>query len=372
MRMRCVPTLLVLATVFVGVSLAAAAEDIAPEVQKVTKKLSRDYEHNVRAAAAEMLGYIGDESALSDLAENVQAYPQTIRVGVVESLGRLGGPRAIRVLTETLTNRYLLQEWNEDALRTLSEAFGRIGDKETLPLVRKFYEKGCKYSEGKPEPEMLWGLAVFGDEKAIETIVNWMKTGDPARRKLAADRLGFVGNRKSEEELCMILDYSEDQALRQVAARSLGRRRSKVALDSLLDALRGATTAEAAHALGMLGNPEAVGDLKPLLASSDQSVALEAAFALARLGDKSGLEVVRKRLDDKDVLIQAKAAAALVAVGDEAGTAALKKAWDQMDAKQRHWFIRDNLAGDKWALPFLKDLAANDKYPGIRKLATEL
>ena len=348
-----------------------AAEDISKEVKHWVKRLKRGNRTETRSEAALMLGYIGDRSVLSDMAENFHTHPKEFAANMAEGLGRLGGPRALRVMLTLIRNRYRLQGWNGEPLRQLGEAVGRIDHKERkqYKLMRNRYDRGCEYSEGKREPEMLFCMAWYGDDKAIAALVNMMKTGNPARQHVVAERLGEIGNKKADEEMCMLVDYSEDQKLRKICAISLGRRKANLAVESLLDALANKLELEASQALGMIGDKEAIPELKPLLLHKSGAVKLNAAFALARLGDKSSVEFARGQLGSKDKLVKAKAAAALVAAGEKDGPAKLKEAWTPLNAKERYWFIKDHLKGDAWAVPFLKDLAASDKYPGTRKAA---
>ncbi len=351
---------------------ALYAQEMTPEAKEWVKKLGRGNEIPTRKQAAEMLGYIGDPATLSDMAENYDTYPQDFAEVMSEALGRLGGPRALRVITTLVNNRYILQGHQWESFRQIGEAVGRIDhkDRTAYDLMRNRYEKGCQYSEGKPEDAMLFCMAWYGDDKAVVAIVNMMKTSPPEKQYLLAGRLGEIGNKKSDEELCMLVDYSEDQKLRKIAATSLGRRKAKLAAESLMDSLSKGLELESSQALGMIGNKSAVTELKGLLAKPNP-VKLNVAFALARLGDKSGVDTARAMLDDKDPVTAAKAAATLLAAGEEDGMAKLKAAWDKLDAKQRWWFLADNLAGDAWAVPFLKDVAANDKYPGIKRNAAE-
>lgn len=348
-----------------------AADDIRREIQSCLRRMRRRGNQRSRAEAYEMLGYIGDPSVLSDLSESMHVHPYALRGNVVEAVGRIGGPKATRILITEIRNRYYLQGWPNEALRLLGEAMGRMDGKEKkhYKLMRNRYVKGCKYSEGKPEPEMYFCMAWYGDQKSIGALINWMKTGSPARRHLVAERLGEIGNKKADEEMCMLVDYSEDQKLRKICAISLGRRRAKLAVESLLDALADKLELEASQALGMIGDTEAVEDLKPLLKHKSAPVRLNVAFALARLGDKSGVDVAKAQLASKNKLAAAKAAATLIAAGDDAGMPKLKEAWKKLNAKERYWFINDNLAGGAWATPFLTHVSANDKYPGTRKAA---
>lgn len=366
--------LMVMVSVMVVTALspdAFSAEDISKELQDWVRRLKRGNRTETRCEAALMLGYIGDRSVLSDMAESFGYHPPEFGASIAEALGRLGGPRALRVMLTLLRNRYHLQAWNGEPLRQLGEAVGRIDHKEKkhYQFMRNRYETGCEYSEGKREPEMLFCMAWYGDDEAVAALVNMMKTGNPARQHLVAERLGEIGNKKADEEMCMLVDYSEDQKLRKICAISLGRRKAKLAVESLLDAVANKLELEASQALGMIGDKEAIPELKPLLLHKSDAVKLNAAFALARLGDRSGVEFARGQLGSKDKLVKAKAAAALVAAGEEDGPAKLKEAWAPLDAKERYWFIVDNLSGDAWAAPFLKDLAANDKYPGTREAA---
>jgi HEAT repeat protein len=328
-----------------------------------------------RIDAGDMVGYIGDESILPDLAENLHIHPYVIRGAVSEALSRIGGPRALRVLTGEIDNRYFLQAWEYEELRRLGEAMGRLDGKEKkyYDLMRNRYEKGCKYSEGKPEPAMYFCMAWYGDDKCIDALINIMKTDMPEVQYMVADRLWEIGNKKAEEEMCMLVDYSKDQKLRKICTTSLGRRHAKVAVESLLDALGMGLALEASQALGAIKDMKAdcITELKPLLLHKDDAVKLNAAFALARLGDKSGADAARAQLESKDKGTAAKAAAALVALGEEDGPAKLKAAWDKLDARERYWFIIDNLRLDPWALDFLKDRAASEPYPYIKRVAKD-
>ena len=367
------PLIVLLAAASVLVPLAALrAQEPMPEAKEWVRKL-RTSEWPQRMEAAEMLGYIGDPATLSDFAEVLSPYPPPFSEKVAEALGRMGGPRALRVLTTLIKDRYLLQGYQWEAFRQLGEAVGRIDhkDRAEYALMRNRYEKGCQYSEGKSEDAMLFCMAWYGDEKAVGALVNMMKTGSPERQHLVADRLGEIGNKKSDEELCMLVDYSEDKKLKQIAAMSLGRRHAKLAVESLRDVLSKDLELEASQALGMIGDKEAVADLRPLLMHKDPAVKLNAAFALARLGDKSGVETAGGLVASTDKLVAAKAAATLLAALDESGLAKLKEAWAKLNAKERYWFIKDNLEGDAWAAAFLKDVAAGDKYPGTKRAAAE-
>ncbi len=351
---------------------ALRAQEPMPEAKELVKTL-RNADWPQRMQAVEMLGYIGDPATLPDLAETLSPYPPPFGEKIAEALGRMGGPRGLRVLTTLIKNRYYLQGWHWEGFRQLGESVGRIDhkDRAEYDLMRNRYEKGCQYSEGKPEDAMLFCMAWYGDDKAVAALVNMMKTSPPERAHLIADRLGEIGNKKSDEELCMLVDYSEDQKLRKIAATSLGRRRAKLGVESLVDSLSKGLEVESPQALGMIGDKGVVKELKPLLTNANAAAKLNVAFALARLGDKSGVDVARGMLADKDTATATKAAATLVAAGEEDGTAKLKAAWDKLNAKERYWFLKDNLEGDAWAVPFLKDVAANDKYPGIKRNAAE-
>lgn len=345
------------------------------EVKQYVKQMKRGHPDDVRMHAAEMLGYIGDRSVLPDLAENARTYPMNVRAKIVEAMGRMGGPKALRALVTEISNRYLLQGWDWESRHQLGEAIARMDhkDRKHFDLIKNRFEKGCEYSEGKPEPAMHFAMAWYGVEANVESILNWVKTDKPAMQYMCAERLGILGNKKSDEAFCMILDYGKDIKLRRIIAIALGRRRAKLALESLMDAMYEdeGVPAEAAQALGMLGDKEAIEELQEHLDAKDPNVRLNVAFAMARLGDKRGLDYAKTQLASKDPERKAKAAATLLADGEADGLAKLKEAWNDLDPKQRYWFIFDNLAGETWALPFLEDLAANERYPGIKRYAEE-
>ena len=110
---------------------------MTPDAKEWMKKFARGNEISVRIQAVEMLGYIGDPATLSDLAENLGPYPEEWPGHLAEALGRMGGPRALRVLTTLVNDRYLLQGYKWESFRQIGEAVGRIDRKDRTTATRR-------------------------------------------------------------------------------------------------------------------------------------------------------------------------------------------------------------------------------------------
>ena len=83
----------------------------------------------LRAAAAEALGYIGDDRALAPLMLTLKDESNELREIAAESLGRIGDPVAFNVLVERL------EDENEWVRRAAVVALGDIGDRRAVEPV---------------------------------------------------------------------------------------------------------------------------------------------------------------------------------------------------------------------------------------------
>ncbi|KTB48295.1 HEAT repeat domain-containing protein [Dehalogenimonas alkenigignens] len=93
-----------------------ASEAIIPIVHLL--KISRDM--GAQEKAVEALGKIGDSSAVDALASNSAHWPVRVRVQVAESLGKIGGPKAEKVLRTMLNDSSSqVHETTSKALKTL-------------------------------------------------------------------------------------------------------------------------------------------------------------------------------------------------------------------------------------------------------------
>jgi len=61
-----------------------------------------------------------------------------------------------------------------------------------------------------------------GDRREIRLILKWLQSGTPAERILAAQTLGFVGDKASEDLLAGAAEHDQDAAVRLYAIDSLG------------------------------------------------------------------------------------------------------------------------------------------------------
>ena len=84
---------------------------------------------NVRAAAAEALGAIGDPQAVPALIQALGDSDSAVRRAAAEALGKLGDPQAIPALIQALGDS------DRDVRRAAAEALGAIGDPQAVPAL---------------------------------------------------------------------------------------------------------------------------------------------------------------------------------------------------------------------------------------------
>jgi ElaB/YqjD/DUF883 family membrane-anchored ribosome-binding protein len=122
-------------------------------------------------------------------------------------------------------------------------------------------------------------LGRMGDERACETLEEFLGGGSVELRTTALWALGCIGSEESAEPVAQEL-AAEDPEIRSAAAR----------------------------ALGLLGDTRAIEPLAERLdADDDERVRASAAWALVQVGTRRALETVAAYADDRSYLVQAEA-----------------------------------------------------------------
>jgi alpha-glucoside transport system substrate-binding protein len=199
----------------------------------------------VRKAAIERLGEIGDQSAIALL---IVAFKDS-ELGVVwaaeSTLAQIGAPAYESVLAALN---------NED------------------PAIRK----GAARTLGK-----------LGDPQAVEPLIAAMKDSDKDVRMSVVASLGLIGDDRAVEPLCRALKDKWDVGV--CAAEALGNFDDPRAVEPLIDAIKHEDWSlwkYAAKALGKIGDPRAVPVLRELFKDSNEQISQAAAEALEAIKKK--------------------------------------------------------------------------------------
>jgi len=122
-------------------------------------------------------------------------------------------------------------------------------------------------------------LGRIGDDRATDTLVDFLGGGDVALEKVSLRSLGMIG---------------DEAATEPVAQR--------------LDADNGEVRSAAARALGLLGDTRAIDPLADVLADDEaDTVRASAAWALTQIGTERALDRAAEYADDRSYLVQVEA-----------------------------------------------------------------
>jgi HEAT repeat protein len=255
--------------------------------------LLRDPRPDVRLAASEILGEIGDLAAITGLIEASDDAEADVRAASVEALGKLGSPASVKRLIECLNDTASVRFEGKRVCDAALLALDQIGTKEAKEAADNFR---------KQQPA---GTATPATEQA-----------DPAQLM---------------ENL-----YHPNAQRRSEAAMRLGELRDSSAFTALLAAAGDEESRvrwAVVEALGKLGDAKAVDVLLGALRDSDYLVIDAAAGALSKIGS-AAVEGLIAALDDERVDTRGAAVEALGRIG--AAAAVPKLAGLMKDAARPH------------------------------------
>ncbi|MDD1717476.1 MAG: HEAT repeat domain-containing protein [Methanoregulaceae archaeon] len=192
-----------------------------------------DPETDIQWQAAEALGELGKED-LTPLIRAIRKKNKDIRLGVIEAFGRIRDPSTVPVLTEALGDKSPEVRW-EGAL-----ALGEIGETEAVPALFAALSDSDRYvrygaaqalqalrwiPRGESEQAYLflgkqeWDRLVALGEEAVEPLCLALRDRDAGVRTHAAESLGRIGSARAIPELYKALS-DDDEAVRWQAVRA--------------------------------------------------------------------------------------------------------------------------------------------------------
>ena len=262
---------------------------------------------DVREAAAEALGRIGDGRAVRPLIKALKYSDIRVRAHAAEALAKIGDARAIEPLIQALQDGYTFDGVEYTCFEYRSDGtFARtVG-----PIVVRAANV----------------LAKFGTA-AVDPLIQALALRNKHTFDVAAEALGMIGDTRAVEPLIVAL-MDQDENVRQAAAKALHwlnwqPDRSEIgasywitkrqwdkcveigppAVEPLIGTLKNAKDRDvreaAAEALGQIGDSRAVGPLTKALNDRWWSVHSAAATALGKIGDARAVEPLIKALREK-------------------------------------------------------------------------
>jgi len=267
--------------------------------------LLRDQDQDVRLAAIEALGRIGDPSCAEDLIRAFSDAPKHLCLAVLKAMGNLRNTRSLRFLTG------FLKKPDPDLKHIAIESLGMLKDKRSVPDLIKAMDD----SDWSIRSAAVQALARIGDRRCAGALREGLKDPDDIVKKEAIRTLGALGDQAAANAM---LPFLHDEHVQDEVLKSLERlgipdlvpfaehfRRSNARLKCRLVAL-----------LGRLRKPGMVEFLTGILDQEFFTVRCWVAKALGDLGDRRAIPPLRRlQKEDPSEEVRKEAAAALKKLG---------------------------------------------------------
>ncbi|RZB32933.1 MAG: hypothetical protein AEth_00279 [Candidatus Argoarchaeum ethanivorans] len=182
-------------------------------------------QYDVRDAAAEALGEIGNEKAVEPLIQALKKYHPfgsrlESRYEISEALGKIGKP-AVEPLIQVIKNKNIGFGVRNGA----AFALGKIGNEKAVePLIQVLIDESDRHNVRR---EVVLALGEIGNEKAVEPLIQVLRGRYDFYKDIrnsAAIALGKIGNEKAVEPLIQVLiDESDRHNVRSAVACALAK-----------------------------------------------------------------------------------------------------------------------------------------------------
>jgi HEAT repeat protein len=179
----------------------------APAVEPLIARLG-DAAWDVRRAAAEALGRLGDARAVEPLIARLGDDNWNVRRAAAEALVKIGAPAV-----EPLIAR--LSDADGSVRRAAAEALVKIGAPAVEPLIVRLGD-----ADGSVRRAAAEALGQLGDARAVEPLIVRLGDADGSVRRAAAEALGRLGDARAVEPLIKRLGDA-DGSVRRAAAEAL-------------------------------------------------------------------------------------------------------------------------------------------------------
>ncbi|MBX0295518.1 HEAT repeat domain-containing protein [Haloarcula nitratireducens] len=321
-----------------GVELGGDAADWVT-AKAFVQALSADVPE-LRMAAANGLGRLGQADTVPQLAERFDDADPRVRARAARSAGKIGDSRATGPLESLLTDP------KGAVRREAAEALGNVGNRQALQALLPMYEDDDErvrriavgafgnFGNGRPVGYLVEALS---DESAavrrtavyslVELLSNVPTERSHDIRDTVVEKLANTDDRGVVVPLVEILEESTQAAQRRNTAWLLGRATSDRERDRVIDGLVEALADDdrmlrqfAATSLAELGGPDNMVErrLLPVVqdATVDPQVRGQAIFTLGKVGGERSRKALDKLIDDtEEDVIRKKAFSAVSKLG---------------------------------------------------------
>ncbi len=329
----------------------------------------QDPDLDVALDAIEALGDIGDPAPLPLLREGFAlADAPEIKVNAITSIGQLGGEEVVPELIKALRVDFDMVDtsgWDAswDINRIAVESLGRIGDPRAIDdLASMLDDEEVVVDEGN-----ILSALIGCKEPGMAVVIERLRGHPSARsRRRAALSLGAVNTDSIKEALAeALLDDNED--VRLYAARSLAGFQDTAYLLPMFMLLKDQhpeVRCEAIQLVALFGDTRAIGRILPLLSDDNNSVRIAAAKALGQLKSIESVIPLLDQLSSSNAELRAAAVVALGSIGDNRASTRLRTLLENTgeDDKVRALIPAALVAmADEEVIATLRKLVADDR-----------
>lgn len=267
-----------------AVVLAKAGLNVV-EANTILVKALEDERSQVRETAANFLAEVGDENALKPLAERQKDEDEDVRNASRRAMPRIAkkvsekvvaGPKRGAAYEASVSELekyadHVMRSWNGEKEHDAAVVAVVVAGKPIVPLLSKMLlDKEESIAVRKLAAE---ALAPILDINAVPALAKALKEEDYGVQISAAISLGFLKCPAAVKALRGCLkDEDADDEVQSQAAQGLGHQGNRSVVPDLIEALKhgkGRVPMFAARALGELGDPKALQELKKMAKNAE-------------------------------------------------------------------------------------------------------
>jgi HEAT repeat protein len=292
-----------------------------PDVARIVEPLLlalNDVDDDVKQAAIEALGRVGDARAIEPLRAALEDDNFEIRASAAASLGKIDDARVVGLLCAALNDvDYHVQMTALDALVTIGN------DRAVEPLIAVL-----KSSHARLRQKAVEGLGKLGDARAAGPLCIMLNDVDRNVKGAAVEALGKLGDAHAVGPLISAVKHINYEFHSMVieALEKLSDVRTIELLCAALDDDDSRTREIAIIVLGKIDDPRVVEPLRAALNDVTRDVPQVAVEALRKLAHGRGVEPLIAALGSNDIWVREGAARALGGLADARALGPLRAA----------------------------------------------
>ncbi|MEW6715576.1 MAG: HEAT repeat domain-containing protein, partial [Nitrospirota bacterium] len=359
---------------------------------------------NVKAAAIEHLSKIKSNDVVDNLLSVLKGEDLFLCYYAINALGKIGDDRSVNALISALSRK----ELRKPAINALGQITGNVSLSSITPFL-KDESKGVReetivaienfYIQGLTEEIIVTEIKKSAGEEALSILLPFAQSHKKEVKKAALLLLGLLKEKSAiagileissemepQEDIIRVLVYigkafpdalmpyfsSGDVYQKRILCDVAGRTGLQVFFKPLVKMLKDKDShsrAKAAHALSIIGNPEAVQYIKPLLSDEYEDIQEAGIAAMAVLSEGIDINELIGFLSDKTPALRRSSAKLLGLIGEKIAVEPLGVALKDSDLRVRNAVVDALGAIDgKEVLKYLL-LALTDEDSDVRRSA---